>query len=453
MSKRAIVLAVLGVIAGVVYAGSRSQQSNRYDLNNSLGAGNAVEIREYLYSVGNTWGRGAQSMVDMGIEDGYLIGPQYENMGSDERRLLVFGDSYTFGWGIQNLDARWSAVLEEELEQSGGGYEIVGVATPGASLYTYARWAEHITRNPEKFGNFDAVIIGFTENDIVPGVHDEGSGVDTMDLDAGDLVMLGTKPDPNAKAMQEAIATITQVAEKQVLVPLYGVDERYRGKMSEVAEVFGSSGWKVAEMGEALGMIGSKRASELTVARFDTHPNEELNAAYGRDAARVVAKLWAGSQGSADSGVVSNVLPQETSVEVNTAIEARISGSGREGRCTPVRHPEGEQRCGEAGSGEVIVRGEQTSLQGAPCLEFGRGWSLIGLRRGAGEVRLRVLELEAGAEIWAREPGREWVQVGGSGEQRLSQGTREIAVVSGGEGCAYKRDIVAPTYRIELRRG
>ena len=450
---RILILVSMLVVAGVVIVGGRTQQNNRYDMNENLGEGSKEVIREYLYSVGSTWGRGEQSLADKGIEDGYLIGPQYENKGSDERRLLVFGDSYTFGWSIKNLDARWSAVLEEELERSGGGYEVVGVATPGASLYTYARWAEHIARNPEKFGNFDAVIIGFTENDIVPGVHDEGSGVVKMDLDAGDLVMLGENSDPNAKAMLEAITTITQVAKKQVLVPLYGVDERYRGKMSEVAGVFGSSGWEVAEMGEALGMIGSKRASELTVARFDTHPNEELNAAYGRDAARVVAKLWASSQGSADSGVVSNVLPQEASVEVNTATEARISGSGREGRCTPVRHPEGEQRCEEGSAGEVIVRGEQTSLQGAPCLEFGRGWSLIGLRRGAGEVRLRVLELEAGAEIWAREPGMEWVQVGGSGEQRLSQSTREIAVVSGGEGCAYKRDIVAPTYRIELRRG
>jgi hypothetical protein len=82
-------------------------------------------------------------------------------------RVLVVGDSVTYGHGARDLDMRWWRLLEEELDtRSGDGvFEIITMARNGASMYRYADWltAETIsTIDP------DLIMLALNRNDVVP---------------------------------------------------------------------------------------------------------------------------------------------------------------------------------------------------------------------------------------------------------------------------------------------
>ena len=82
-------------------------------------------------------------------------------------RVLVVGDSVTYGHGAHDLDMRWWRLLEEELDtRSGDGvFEIITMARNGASMYRYADWltAETIsTIDP------DLIMLALNRNDVVP---------------------------------------------------------------------------------------------------------------------------------------------------------------------------------------------------------------------------------------------------------------------------------------------
>lgn len=120
--------------------------------------GDAHDVREYLYRVANGYTNGVRA----GEGDGYLQ-PDLISPKPAAARHLLLGDSYTFGWGLSNIDARWSAQLALTL---GERHDIDAYALPGASLYTYATWARGMAAR----GNvYDTVIIGFSENDAHPG--------------------------------------------------------------------------------------------------------------------------------------------------------------------------------------------------------------------------------------------------------------------------------------------
>lgn len=95
-------------------------------------------------------------------------------------RILAIGDSFTFGWGVNNEDT-WCKRLEANLRNSGLDVEILDLGKPGAGPRRYAKIAECTVPRLKP----DLVIIG---------MH---CGGDFLDLEAIDLNAFLTDSFPN----------------------------------------------------------------------------------------------------------------------------------------------------------------------------------------------------------------------------------------------------------------
>jgi hypothetical protein len=76
-------------------------------------------------------------------------------------RILALGDSYTFGWGVEETDA-WPQVLERQLKEKYPFVEVVNAGMPGAAP-THERY---ICRAYMKWFDVDAVILGVYTDDL-----------------------------------------------------------------------------------------------------------------------------------------------------------------------------------------------------------------------------------------------------------------------------------------------
>lgn len=81
-------------------------------------------------------------------------------------RVLVIGDSYTFGFGNLDPDVRWWRLLEEELNRrtEPGRFDVVAVAEQGASTMEQARWLDSGLIEDV---NPDVIVLGYVSNDPV----------------------------------------------------------------------------------------------------------------------------------------------------------------------------------------------------------------------------------------------------------------------------------------------
>jgi len=88
----------------------------------------------------------------------------------DAKRVLVIGDSYAWGHGVEDADSMWPTLLELELNDDGGtAYEVVTLARQGASHMEMADW---LTEKRIQAIDPDIVIIGFVMNDTYPSFRE-----------------------------------------------------------------------------------------------------------------------------------------------------------------------------------------------------------------------------------------------------------------------------------------
>lgn len=76
-------------------------------------------------------------------------------------RILALGDSYTYGWGVEENDA-WPRVLESLLRKKGLSVEVINAGVPGAGP-TEER---HICRAYADQFDIDAIILGVYTDDL-----------------------------------------------------------------------------------------------------------------------------------------------------------------------------------------------------------------------------------------------------------------------------------------------
>lgn len=87
-------------------------------------------------------------------------------------RVLVLGDSWVWGQGVEDADMRWWRVLEQRLNKSGNGrhYEVTALARLGASFMEETDW---LTKQRIESLNPDVIVFGFINNDNVPSFQEK----------------------------------------------------------------------------------------------------------------------------------------------------------------------------------------------------------------------------------------------------------------------------------------
>jgi hypothetical protein len=87
-------------------------------------------------------------------------GPELGERTPATKRILALGDSFTFGWGVED-DEAWPAVLGSRLRARGVQVDVANLGRPGASPRDYADLAESAIPQLEP----DLVLIGVLQAD------------------------------------------------------------------------------------------------------------------------------------------------------------------------------------------------------------------------------------------------------------------------------------------------
>ena len=254
----------------------------------------------------------------------------------DAFRVLVLGDSYSYGYGSPDLDARWPTRLEVELERrlGTGRTRVDMLVKPGAATVDQAAWLESYRRP------YDVVVIGYTWNDLFPGEpvraawdgsgcplrQDGGPGSLNIDgkvgfdctverLQGGSLddVAAGYAAAPG-RELAAAFSRIVAAADGRRVLALQLLTSQREFELQRVEPLMRDAGVTEIDPRPILDLIGSVGSGpgrfDLMVDPSDPHPSRVLADVYARLVADAVEPLVTGRRGGAvERPLVSNHLP------------------------------------------------------------------------------------------------------------------------------------------------
>jgi hypothetical protein len=449
MRKRAVsILALVLVWLSVVVAVQQFDRDQVAEVLESVESAESAWMSEDLYLALAARDRG--SMPSLG--GGGVLAPQFspvQYQNPARVRVLVLGDSFTVGTGLSDLDARWTVLLEEQLDArtAPGTFEVVALAHSGTSTFTHAAWAASLKAGSlpahepwsgaaesddysqlpfawvsdadagQLFAPFDAVVVGFVDNDVRPGRQDrqipaayhrhvEASlGPDAV-LEA--YVPVESKdsydPDrnPNLAYLAPAAEEIAGLAPpgQALWVPLPFI-EHERDEAARARPFFEASGFVAADTPTAERLVAGRDLVDLMVTPVDWHPNTALLHAYATDTANA---LWdmlpddlvataAASAVASLRPLVSNVLPADLEVDEETAGGYLRHLGGPPSMCWEGAEVLSARSTCDGDDPRFVFRdGTVRGAQFAPCAPLGRPYAQVMLDRSrTGEVTVDPL--------------------------------------------------------------
>jgi len=396
---RALAVAVTVVMAVVWVLGGGSGKGGGEPWRDRTG-----EILARLEAAGEEWRVEGMFYAYQNAERGRgFLGAEQLASGEEgapgSRRVLVLGDSYTFGTGLIDLDLRWPRQLEDMLRAEDEAWRVSSLALGGASTFTQAEWLRAVqagewgtlSRDPEQAraelkDGIDVLVLGFVANDVLPGWLDGSE----PDYELEDRVLRGEVQNPYGAKWREALAKLAQAPVERKIVMLLDFAEPGRAYAEQLRPVFAELGFEVVNGYALAKRTGDLTVDDLIVHPADAHPGPAVLRAYAEDAARGILggqNRTASREGRHD---VSNVLPVASAVESGEGtatvrfLDAHrlVSPCGRTWPCMLVGEP-------------FMLEGESRYPRTYPCAPIGAPHGYIGIAGGE-EIEVRVV----GGDAW-----------------------------------------------------
>lgn len=278
--------------------------------------------------------------------DGYLLADQValESPDSDRIRVLVVGDSATWGSGLLDPQERWPHVLERRLndQTAPGTFEVVTIAYGGASVFSYVGWLEALASGDiERFStgksdlrllsdSFDVLVVGWSFNDTVPAPasHDPFLPPDVVAPSWEDYgaVLSGVSPNPNTAALDRTIERLGQLAGEMttLVVDVVYPHHQLHPNYSEAFERLAAAGF-TAVPPMITSQVSDRLPAEALVANpANIHPGGVLQRAIAQDAATALldalppSRIARASEGAVahERELIANHVPVSLDVEI-----------------------------------------------------------------------------------------------------------------------------------------
>jgi len=417
--------------------------------------------------------------------------------GNENRlRVLVLGDSMTYGLGLSDTTARWPNLLEAELSAvfGDGNVEVVTLARPGSSLFTQRDWlaALDACRSAtegcrEEFAplaglRFAAVVLGFTGNDLFASPMD--SIVETSGIEPAPVLAFGQSPHEQfaGRTAREIKGLLGDIP--VLWMPLATIEAQEQDVPNSVNWApaawwghFEGAGFVRVDVRDALAAVAKSPVEDLVVSPVDPHPSSVLTKAYATDAARALLRVLPAPAGAVSlviRDLVADALPATLAVSTSPS-SAQITNPSTPPGCpspeiAPATGlltgwsgiPDTAYRC-EEGEPLFTVSGTSFPVPSAPCVRLGKPYAQIILDHHLPAGTVVSVKLSSNADLELRPVGYDDTNVlrfgpvskGSAGSHTFTvdgQRFRGLVVSErAGSGCApHSADVRVPGFSLSV---